>query len=93
MCRIIPNKKNNQFNNNNSKTIEIDDNLYLLFYIPETKNILDFINSMHIEDSHKGITSLRQYIINHNYYFEGFTFLTQYIVKNCTSCAGKIKQN
>ena len=52
---------------------------------------MDFINSMHIEDSHKGITSLRQYIINHNYYFEGFTFLTQYIVKNCTSFTRKKK--
>ena len=46
---------------------------------------------MHKEDGHKGIASLRKYLDYHNIYIEGSTYLTDYIVKNCTSCAGKNK--
>ena len=42
-------------------------------------------------DGQKGIASLRQYLVYNNIYFEGHTYLTEYVVKNCISCAGKNK--
>ena len=52
---------------------------------------MTYINDKHKEDGHKGISSLRNYLSYNNIYFEGETYLTDYIVKNCTSCAGKNK--
>ena len=86
----IKNKNINKLNIN-AKTVEINEILYHLLYIPETLDIISYLNSLHIEDGHKGITSLRQYLVNNNIFFEGSTILTQYTVKNCLSCSGKNK--
>ena len=92
LCRkIIVNKKEKEKLNLNSRFVEIENINYRLLYIPETLNILKFLNDKHIEDGHKGISSLRNYLSYNNIYFEGATYLTEYIVKNCTSCAGKNK--
>ena len=54
-------------------------------------DILSYLFSIHKDDGHKGIASLRQYLAYNNIYFEGYTYLTEYVVKNCVSCAGKNK--
>ena len=54
-------------------------------------DILSYLFSIHKDDWHKGIASLRQYLAYNNIYFEGYTYLTEYVVKNCVSCAGKNK--
>ena len=64
---------------------------YILLYVPEIIDIISYLNGLHKEDIHKGISSLRQYLINNNIFFEGSTILTDYIVKNCVSCSGKNK--
>ena len=53
----------------------------LVYFIPEIKNIIQYIFQLHKEDGHKGIASLRKYITSNNIYFEGFTYLIEYIVK------------
>ena len=69
----IKNKNINKLNIN-AKTVEINEILYHLLYIPETLDIISYLNSLHIEDGHKGITSLGQYLINNNIFFEGYNF-------------------
>ena len=59
-------KKNNMW-----KILEIDKNKYILLYMPETLNIIEYIYEMHKEDGHKGIISLRKYLIQNHIYFEG----------------------
>ena len=54
-------------------------------------DILSYLFSIHRDDGHKGIASLRQYLVYNNIYFEGYTYLTEYVVKNCFSCASKNK--
>ena len=54
-------------------------------------DIIVYLTEIHKDDGHKGIASLRQYLSNNNIYFKGITYLTEYVVKNCTSCAGKNK--
>jgi hypothetical protein len=90
LCKLISIRDNENYNIN-SKYITYQKQQYRLAYIPETKNILEYLYNIHIEDGHKGITSLRNYLVYNNIYFEGSTFLTDYIVKNCTSCSGKNK--
>ena len=90
LCRLISIRDNENYNIN-SKYITYQNQQYRLGYIPETKNILQYLYNMHKEDGHKGIASLRKYLDYHNIYIEGSTYLTDYIVKNCTSCAGKNK--
>ena len=85
------NLENNSKVNVNAKSINIGNVQYLLLYIPETLEILTFLYELHKEDGHKGITSLRHYLLNNNIYLEGSTYLTDYIVKNCSSCSGKNK--
>ena len=49
------------------------------------------MQNIHKEDGHRGITSLRHYLYDNNIFIEGINFLTEYIVKNCESCAEKNK--
>ena len=52
---------------------------------------MDYLENLHKEEGHRGIVSLREYLHNNNIYFEGSSFLTEYIVKTCKSCAEKTK--
>ena len=65
----------------------------MLLIIPETLDILNYLQNLHKEEGHRGINSLREYLYNNNIYFEGSSFLTEYIVKTCKSCAEKTKLN
>ena len=53
-------------------------------------DILNYLQNLHKEEGHWGISSLREYLYN-NIYFERSSFLTEYIVKTCKSCAEKNK--
>ena len=88
LCRLIS-IKDNENNNINSKYVVYQKQQYRLAYIPETKNILEYLYNIHKEDGHKDIASLRKYLVYNNIYFEGSNFLMDYIVKNCISCSGK----
>ena len=93
LCRKFElNEKKKNYINLNPKTVEINKILYYLSYVPETLDILTYLFSIHKDDGHKGIASLRQYLVYNNIYFEGYTYLTEYVVKNCISCAGKNKK-
>ena len=50
---------------------------------------MNYLQNLHKEEGHRGISSLREYLYNNNIYFEGSSFLTEYIVKTCKSCAEK----
>ena len=65
----------------------------LLFSIPETLDILELLQKYHSADNHLGIKSLRNYISKRGYYFDGSTFLLDYIIKNCDICMGKTTRN
>ena len=52
---------------------------------------MNYLQNLHKEEGHRGISSLREYLYNNNIYFEGSSFLTEYIVKTCKSCAEKNK--
>ena len=62
---------------------------YVLLKIPETLDIIEYLNNLHKEDNHRGIKSLRNYLLERGYYIEGSTFLINYILKNCITCIGK----
>ena len=47
------------------------------------------MNKLHIEEGHKGLNSLRKYLLMKMIYIEGCTFITDYVVKNCTTCNKK----
>ena len=75
----------------NKKILEDKGTNYILLKIPEILDILDYLENLHKEEGHRGIVSLREYLHNNNIYFEGSSFLTEYIVKTCKSCAEKTK--
>lgn len=53
--------------------------------ITQVLDIIDFIEKLHCEDNHCGINSLRNYLLEREYYVEGSTFIIKYIIKNCTT--------
>ena len=60
--------KNQRFSGENK-------NNYFYLYIPETSDILTYLQNIHREDGHRGITSLRNYLNNNNNIFiEGVNF-------------------
>ena len=75
----------------NQKIIIENTKNYVLLKIPETLDILTYLMDLYIADGHRGIVSLREYLYNNNIYLEGSSFLTEYIVKCCKSCAEKNK--
>ena len=84
--------KYKNFDITNKRIISENNNNYLLLsYIPETSDILTYLQNIHIEDCNRGITSLRNYLINNNIFIEGVNFLTEYTVKNCETCPKKNK--
>ena len=83
-------KKLNKNNKNfKIKKIEEDGITFLLYKIPQTFDILQFLNKLHGEDSHRGINSLRHYITQRNFYIDGATSLSKYIINNCLTCLEK----
>ena len=87
-------KKNSNINYDIKIRTLIEDEIeYLLFSIPETLDILELLQKYHSADNHRGIKSLRNYISKRGYYFEGSTFLINYIIKNCDICMGKTTRN
>ena len=52
---------------------------------------MKFLREIHIEDNHRGISSLRNLLREKLIYFEGMTFLSDLTVKNCELCAKKNK--
>ena len=85
--------KDKNFDNKNKRIISENNNNYILSKIPETYDILTYLINIHKEDGHRGITSLRNNLYNNNIFIEGVNYLTEYTVKNCESCAEKIKLN
>ena len=81
----------NESVDDDKKIINEGKKTYYLFKIPEKLNILEYLNNLHKEDEHRGITSLRNYLYDNNIYIEGSSFLTDYTVKQCSSCAQKNK--
>ena len=73
------------------KIINENGNNYVLLKIPETLDIIKYLFDLHKEDGHRGIVSLREYIYNNNIHIEGSSYLTEYIIKCCNSCAEKNK--
>ena len=69
--------------------IEEKNEIYQLLFILDTKSIIEYLYKLHKEDGHKGISSFRKYILKINNYFEGYTYLTEYIVKNCITYKSK----
>lgn len=66
---------------------------YVLLKIPQVLDILDFIGKLHSEDDHRGINSLRHYLLERGYYVEGSTFIIKYIINNCTTCNINCRNN
>ena len=73
--------KDKNFDTKNKRIINENNNEYLLSTIPGTYDILTYLQDIHKEDSHRGITSLRNYLYNNNIFIEGVNFLTEYKVK------------
>ena len=46
----------------NKKIIKQNNNEYFLMNIPETIDIIEYLYNLHKEDSHRGISSLRNYL-------------------------------
>ena len=85
---MVQNKENSNSISSNIY-IEVKNDIYKLLFIPETLDIILYLYKLHKEDNHKGISSFRKYLIKINIYLEGYTFLKEYVVKNCTTCTGK----
>ena len=64
---------------------KIDIYFIKLYKIPQTIDIISFLENLHLEDNHRGINSLRSYIEQRLYYVIGATFITSYIIKNCAN--------
>ena len=94
---IIAYKKNKKKNpriiyNNNIKEIEEEKEKFVLLKIPQTFDVLKFLEDLHSEDGHREINSSRNYIIQRNFYVDGATILTNYILKNCATCLEKTRR-
>ena len=76
-------KKNKNFQYE-QKIIQITLNkiTYVLLKIPEVLDLLNFLYKLHSEDNHRGINSLRFYLLERRYYEEGSTFIIKYIINN-----------
>ena len=85
---MVQNKENSNSISSNIY-IEVKNDIYKLLFIPETLDVIPYLYKLHKEDNHKGISSFRKYLFKINIYLEGYTFLTEYVVKNCTTCTGK----
>ena len=68
-------EKNKALNNKNVKIITDKKGEFILQSIPEQPDILNYLDLLHKEDGHKGITSLRSYLNQNNIYIEGSSFL------------------
>ena len=83
-------KKNKNFNYNiRIRELKIKNTNYILLKIPNVIDIIDYVKKLHAEEGHKGITSLRNYILNKMFYIEGSTFITNLVIKNCIPCSEK----
>ena len=71
------------------KIIEENSGHYALYKISFKLDILNFLETLHKEDNHRGINSLRNYVSEKGYYVEGITFLSNYILKSCVICFAK----
>ena len=63
-----------------------------MLLIPENLNILEFLNNLHIEDGHRGIKSLRNYILQRGYYIDGSTYLIDKTINYCNICLAKTER-
>lgn len=52
---------------------------------------MNYLTELHIEDNHRGVSSLRNIIREKFIYFEGITFMTDLTVKKCVKCSKKNK--
>ena len=52
---------------------------------------MTFLYKLHLADSHHGIKSLRNYILDRGYFIEGSSYLIRYIINNCHVCLSKNK--
>ena len=86
------NNKSSQLYPLTAQRVIKDKKEFILSFIPEKLYILEYINELHIEDGHKGSTSFRNYILKNNIYFQGLTFLIDYIIKNCAPWSVKNKE-
>jgi len=77
----------------NRKYLVINNNKYILKRIPEKLDIIEYLNDLHIKENHRGILSLRNYLVDHDIYIEGSSFLTNYTIKNCVTCTQKFSSN
>ena len=59
--------------------------------IPFTKNILDFLYKIHSDDAHREINSLRDSVLNKNYFYKGITKDLNKVINNCSICKIKNK--
>ena len=62
---------------------------YILLKIPNVIDIIDYVDNLHKEEGHKGINSLRTYLLTKMIYIEGATFILNNIINNCISCNEK----
>ena len=75
----------------NHKEIIEKNIIYVLYKIPNTYDILHYLNNLHVEDNHRGISSLRSALDNKLLYIEGITSLISLILNNCITCIQKNK--
>ena len=73
------------------KEIKVKNDIYILYHIPNKLDILAYLQDTHIEDLHRGISSLRNILKDKLIFLEGSTNITKYIVKSCIKCSQKNK--
>ena len=71
--------------------IKLKKEIYILYNIPNKIDILAYLKDIHIEDLHRGISSLRNILKDKLIFLEGSTNITKYIVNSCIKCSEKNK--
>jgi hypothetical protein len=74
------NNKNNNLLNKNS-----------LFQVPFTKNIIEYLRTIHSKTCHRGINSLRTELISRKVYYLGIMKDIKTVISHCLIC--KLKRN
>ena len=73
------------------KEIKVKNDIYILYNIPNKIVILAYLKDTHIEDLHRGISSLRNILKDKLIFLEGSTNITKYIVNSCIKFSQKNK--
>ena len=82
------NKKKDITNNTRKKFVEFE-----YFEVPFTKNIYEYLSSIHKQMNHRGITSLREELIKRKISYFGINNDIKKVINNCSVCMLKRNTN